>query len=323
MATPTRPPALARPPIDPVMAALVGRHGPMRLRRQGARRPALRGPGRVHRLPAAGRQGGGHDLGSGAGALRPDGSARPDAVLTTPEADLRGAGLSAGQDGRHPRPGRATWPTGELALDARRAGCPTTRSIDQLIAVRGIGPWTAQMFLIFDLQRLDVWPTGDSASGPATASPTAWPSRRRPRSSRSWGSAFRPYRSVAAWYCWRSVDTPGQSPTQSADDVRPGLAAGRCASRSSTPTARSTGSCRAARRSGRGRRRFVDPVERRRLEEADHGPGRDAGARRAAPVVGELFEAGAARRDAPSGAPWPRRCRSAATQLGFSPANRR
>ena len=63
----------------------------------------------------------------------------------------------------------------------------------RLCAVRGIGPWTAQMFLLFELGRLDVWPTRKEV-------PTA-------RDLQALGEPFRPYRSIVAWYCWRILDS--------------------------------------------------------------------------------------------------------------------
>jgi DNA-3-methyladenine glycosylase II len=97
---------------------------------------------------------------------------------------------------------------GRLALD--RAGRLSDDELEaQLVQVRGIGPWTAHMFLLFTLQRLDVWPVGDfgvrSGYGIAygmTEPPTA-------KELLALGERFRPYRSVAAWYCWRVLDSPG------------------------------------------------------------------------------------------------------------------
>jgi len=78
----------------------------------------------------------------------------------------------------------------------------------RLCRVRGIGPWTAQMFLLFELGRLDVWPTGDLAvrRGFGIAfglDPTPTAKELAPL-----GDPFRPYRSMVAWYCWRVIDTP-------------------------------------------------------------------------------------------------------------------
>ena len=77
----------------------------------------------------------------------------------------------------------------------------------RLCRVRGIGPWTAQMFLIFELGRLDVWPTGDLAVRKGFGRAFGLPAPPTPRELATAGEPFRPYRSLVAWYCWRVVDT--------------------------------------------------------------------------------------------------------------------
>jgi 3-methyladenine DNA glycosylase/8-oxoguanine DNA glycosylase len=77
--------------------------------------------------------------------------------------------------------------------------------IARLSTVRGIGPWTAQMFLIFRLRRLDVWPTGDfgvrQGYGLAWKVPTPTARELEPL-----GDPYRPNRTVVAWYCWHAVE---------------------------------------------------------------------------------------------------------------------
>jgi DNA-3-methyladenine glycosylase II len=77
--------------------------------------------------------------------------------------------------------------------------------ITRLSTVRGIGRWTAEMFLLFQLRRLDVWPTGDlgvrRGYGLAWGIPMPTAKQLEPL-----GEPFRPYRSVAAWYCWRAAE---------------------------------------------------------------------------------------------------------------------
>jgi len=77
--------------------------------------------------------------------------------------------------------------------------------IARLTTVRGIGPWTAHMFLLFQLRRLDVWPTGDLGvrRGYGLAWGVPMPSAKELA---PLGEPFAPYRSVAAWYCWRACD---------------------------------------------------------------------------------------------------------------------
>lgn len=79
--------------------------------------------------------------------------------------------------------------------------------VERLIQVKGVGVWTAQMFLIFSLGRPDVWPVGDG--GIQRAAQQLYGVRARSRLERL-GDRFRPVRTSAAWYCWRSLDdTPG------------------------------------------------------------------------------------------------------------------
>jgi len=73
--------------------------------------------------------------------------------------------------------------------------------------VRGIGPWTAQMFLIFQLRRLDVWPVDDYGIRKGWALAHKLKDVPVPRALQAKGDLFRPYRTIAAWYCWRAVDT--------------------------------------------------------------------------------------------------------------------
>ena len=78
--------------------------------------------------------------------------------------------------------------------------------IETLTAVKGIGRWTAEMFLMFRLQRLDVLPVGDL--GIVKAVQRAYRLRKTPTPDRlvRLGESWRPYRSVACWYLWASLD---------------------------------------------------------------------------------------------------------------------
>ena len=71
----------------------------------------------------------------------------------------------------------------------------------------GIGTWTAQMFLMFTLRRLDVWPVGDLGVRAGWARAHGLTEVPGPAELEELGEVFRPYRSVAAWYCWRAADT--------------------------------------------------------------------------------------------------------------------
>ncbi len=78
--------------------------------------------------------------------------------------------------------------------------------IDELCDVRGIGRWTAEMFLIFNLRRPDVWPVDDIGLQKAVALHYLEGDRPTPRQLRQHGERHAPWRTVATWYLWRSLD---------------------------------------------------------------------------------------------------------------------
>ena len=95
---------------------------------------------------------------------------------------------------------------GTVVLEPRRLRTLSDEDLTaRLSSVRGIGKWTSDMFLIFQLRRLDVWPTGDlgvrKGYGLAWGIPTPTAKELDPL-----GDPFRPYRSVVAWYCWRAAE---------------------------------------------------------------------------------------------------------------------
>jgi DNA-3-methyladenine glycosylase II len=132
-----------------------------------------------------------------------DGSLTPEAVLSVPESALRGAGLS----------GSKATSIRDLAAKVLDGTVPVVGfrrlSDDEIIAsltqVRGIGRWTAEMFLIFELRRLDVWPVDDYGVRQGWALIHGLPELTAPKALQSEGERFRPYRTVAAWYCWEAV----------------------------------------------------------------------------------------------------------------------
>jgi len=135
-------------------------------------------------------------------ALMPEGLT-PEAVLALSEEAMRGAGLSGAKTASI-RDLASRAGGGELDLIGlpRR---PDDEIVAHLSAVRGIGRWTAEMFLLFELRRFDVWPTGDLAvrEGWRLAHGLADPPT--PAHLDLLGDPLRPVRSVAAWYCWRAV----------------------------------------------------------------------------------------------------------------------
>ena len=134
-----------------------------------------------------------------------DGHPTPDAVLATPDTALRAAGLSAAKAASI-RDLAVRVDAGEVKL-ARMSRLPDDEIVRELTLVRGIGPWTAEMFLMFQLGRPDVWPVDDLGVRKGYSLIYGLPAMPKARDLEPLGERFRPYRSVVAWYCWRAVDT--------------------------------------------------------------------------------------------------------------------
>jgi DNA-3-methyladenine glycosylase II len=191
---------------DAVIARLLTDAGPPRFRRaQGSHFAALvraivyqqlagRAAAAIHgRLLAA--------LGS---------EARPEAIGALSDASLRAVGLSANKVASL-RDLSAKVLDGTVELAPRALSRQSDDEVAaRLSSVRGIGRWTADMFLMFQLRRLDVWPTGDFGvrRGYGLAWKIPMPSER---DLQPLGDPYRPYRSIAAWYCWRAVELYAQA----------------------------------------------------------------------------------------------------------------
>lgn len=189
---------------DPVLAAIIGRIGPYKI---GYREPVFETlvrsivfqqlSGKVARVIFQ------RLLDAMAG-----GAVTPDAILRLRPDRMRRLGLSRQKIeyirdlARHTRDGR-------LVFD-HLPGLSDEDVIERLTEVKGIGVWTAHMFLIFALQRHDVLPTGDL--GIRVAVKKAYGLEDLPKSAEleAMGAKWRPWCSVAAWYLWRSLDTEAQ-----------------------------------------------------------------------------------------------------------------
>ena len=138
-----------------------------------------------------------------------DGDVTPERLLTLSDQTLRAVGLS-GAKVASLRDLSARVLDGSVMLEPRRMARLSDEDIvTQLSSVRGIGRWTAEMFLIFQLRRLDVWPTGDlgvrRGYGLAWDIPTPTPKQLE-----ALGEPYHPYRSIVAWYCWRASELYGK-----------------------------------------------------------------------------------------------------------------
>ncbi len=186
---------------DPVLGDLVARVGPVRHQPRDPDGPfaaLVRAIVYQQLAGAAARAIHGRVLAAVGGPLTPESL---DAVS---DADLRAAGLSANKlASLRDLSAKVMDGTVVLTRTSRRSD---EELIERLTSVRGIGPWTAQMHLMFQLRRLDVWPTDDLGvrQGYALAwklDPVPTPKQLEPL-----GDRFRPYRSIVARYCWAAVE---------------------------------------------------------------------------------------------------------------------
>jgi 3-methyladenine DNA glycosylase/8-oxoguanine DNA glycosylase len=131
----------------------------------------------------------------------------PKLVLAMPDKKLRAAGLSRSKVAA----------LKDLAAKTLDGTVPTGRAlarmsdeeiIARLTTVRGIGRWTVEMLLLFDLGRPDVWPVADYGVQKGFAK--TFGRRKLPKAKQlmKLGEKWRPYRSAAAWYFWRALDAP-------------------------------------------------------------------------------------------------------------------
>jgi DNA-3-methyladenine glycosylase II len=136
------------------------------------------------------------------------GEVTPKRLLSLSAQTLRAVGLSASKAASM-RDLATKVLDGSVVLDpAALRGQGDDEIVVMLAEVRGIGAWTAQMFLMFQLRRLDVWPTGDLGVRKGFALAWAIPTPT-PKQLEALGDPYRPYRSVVAWYCWRAAELYG------------------------------------------------------------------------------------------------------------------
>jgi DNA-3-methyladenine glycosylase II len=135
----------------------------------------------------------------------------PELILATPDETFRRAGLSRSK----------TAALKDLAAKTLDGTVPTRAALNRmsdeeiiarLTTVRGIGRWTVEMFLLFDLGRLDVWPVDDYGVRKGYAKTFRKKELPKPKKLQVIGEKWRPYRSVAAWYFWRALDNPAERP---------------------------------------------------------------------------------------------------------------
>lgn len=190
---------------DPVLAAVIETVGPCTLRPSGEPFPVLVGSVVAQMISTTAAN---TILGRLTAAVG-DAGITPASIRDLPEATLRGVGLSGAKansirelgvralDGRLPMADLATMTDEELAA--------------ALTAIKGIGPWTVTMFLIFCLGRPDVLPVGDFGLRAGVRDLYGLEALPGAKALREVGEPWRPYRSIATWYVWRSRGVVPQS----------------------------------------------------------------------------------------------------------------
>jgi len=138
----------------------------------------------------------------------PGGALTPRAILKLTPERMRAAGLS-GQKTAYIRDLAARTKSGEVNF-AEFAVLSDEDVIERLTRVKGIGVWTAQMFLMFALRRTNVLPAGDLGVRSAVRKIYQLEALPHPREVEKLAERWHPYCSVAAWYLWRSLDNAGE-----------------------------------------------------------------------------------------------------------------
>jgi 3-methyladenine DNA glycosylase/8-oxoguanine DNA glycosylase len=130
---------------------------------------------------------------------------RPADFLDTPDEKLRGAGLSRAK----------TVAIKDISAKALTGLVPNSRAItkmtneeilERLTSLRGVGPWTVEMLLIFTLGRQDVLPATDYGVRKGFALTYGWKELPKPKELLEFSEKWKPHRSTAAWYFWRALD---------------------------------------------------------------------------------------------------------------------
>ncbi len=200
---------------DQVLANLISRHGPCTL----ARRRAMAGSTAADGYFAALAESILYQqlAGNAAASIHRkflaefDGPPTPATVLALAPEKLRQAGLSGAKAAAITALAQAVM-SGDVPLH-RLGRLDDDEVVRVLSSVRGIGPWTAHMFCIFTLRRLDVWPTTDYGVRKGYAIAFGLSELPAPRALLELGERFRPYRSVSAWYLWRAAEDKGLAAT--------------------------------------------------------------------------------------------------------------
>ena len=132
----------------------------------------------------------------------------PEQLLATPDERLRGAGLSRAKTASIKDIAAKTI-SGVVPSRAALRVMGDAEIYERLTSIRGVGPWTVEMLLIFTLGRTDILPVTDYGVRKGFALTYGWKELPTPRELLAFGVRWQPHRSTAAWYFWRALDTKG------------------------------------------------------------------------------------------------------------------
>jgi DNA-3-methyladenine glycosylase II len=201
-------PMAALADADPVMAGLIARIGPMSVAKRRRGRPGDAYGVLLHAIV-------GQQLSAKAAATifervlgNYDGKVpTPEQLLESEEDALRGAGLS-GRKVEYVKDLARHVASGELEVD-RLGDLTDEKAIEEITAVRGLGVWTAHMFLIFHLEREDILPVGDLGVRNAIKTEYGLDELPTPTEMERMAEPWRPHRTLACLYLWESLsNTP-------------------------------------------------------------------------------------------------------------------
>jgi DNA-3-methyladenine glycosylase II len=193
---------------DPKLEPLIDLHGPCRLEPDPLQSP-FAALARAITYQQLNGKAASTILGRVVALYHPKRFPKPHDILATPDDALRAAGLSRAKTAAMKDLAAKTI-DGTVPTLTRLRRLPDAEILERLTAVRGIGPWTVEMLLIFRLGRPDILPASDFGVRKGFARAFRTRGMPTPAQVLRRGERWRPYRSVASWYLWRAADSvPG------------------------------------------------------------------------------------------------------------------
>jgi DNA-3-methyladenine glycosylase II len=184
---------------DPILARIIAQHGPCMLVQRGDLFAAVAQSIASQQISVRAAA----TILARVVALMPEGTLTPEGVLAVPDEQLRAAGLSW-RKVSYLKDCALRFSDGTID-PAALADADAETVIAALVAIKGVGRWTAEMVLIFSLGHPDILSTGDYGLRSAMQRHWNLPNLATPAEMETIAALWRPYRSVASWYLWRSL----------------------------------------------------------------------------------------------------------------------